>query len=144
MRLLKRYQNLSASERRLFFLALFLVLVIRAALWTLPFRVTRTWMERFRKPDGDWCELDRRSIRQVTWAVQSASRRIPRATCLTQAMATQVLLGRLGQDSELHLGVARSPRGHLEAHAWIEAQGRIILGDAVVGFQRYSRLKKIT
>jgi hypothetical protein len=55
-------------------------------------------------------------------------------------MAMQVLLGRLGQRSELRLGVARKLGGQLEAHAWVETQGRIVIGGAVEGFQRFARL----
>ena len=142
MRLLARYNELSNGERGLFFRAFFLVLVIRLALWTLPFSVTRGWIDRLRRPVAGNRELDRRSIRQVAWAVEASSRRIPAASCLTQAMATQVLLGRLGQASELHLGVARKPNGQFEAHAWIETQGRVVNGGAIEGFHRYARLKK--
>jgi hypothetical protein len=143
MRLIARFKNLSAGERRLFFRALLLVAAIRVALWTLPFKVTRAWVDWLRQPAGPGRELDRRSMVQVVWAVEAASRRIPGATCLTQGMATQVLLGRLGQLSELHLGVARNKLdGRFEAHAWVEAQGHVINGGAIEGFQRYVRLEK--
>jgi hypothetical protein len=142
MCLIARYRQLSAGERRLFFRALVLVVAIRVALWILPFRATRQWVERFGKPPGPWCDLDLTTIRRVAWAVEAASRRIPRATCLTQGMATQVMLGQLGQRTHLHLGVARKQDGKLEAHAWLEAQGRIVTGAAVDGFLRYARLEK--
>jgi|SRR5579859_2679719 len=142
MRLMARFKESSGRERRLFFSALILVLAIRIALWTLPYTVTRGWVNRLRKPARSGCELDSRSIRQVAWAVEAASRRIPGATCLTQAMATQVLLGRRGHASELHLGVARNPNGQFEAHAWIETQGHVVQGGAIEGFHRFSRLKK--
>jgi hypothetical protein len=143
MRLIARYKQWSADERRMFFRALVLVVVIRVALWTIPFRVTRNWVDRLRKPSGPKRELDRLIIRQVAWAVGTAGRRIPGATCLTQGMATQVLLGRLGQDSELRLGVARSKQnGQIEAHAWVEAQGRVVKGAAIDDFHRYVRMEK--
>jgi hypothetical protein len=143
MRLIAKYKQWSAEQRRLFFRALFLVVVIRIALWTIPFRVTRNWVDRLRKPSGPSRELDRLVIRQIAWAVGTASRRIPGATCLTQGMATQVLLGRLGQDSELRLGVARSKQnGQIEAHAWVEAQGRVVKGAAIDNFHRYVPLEK--
>jgi hypothetical protein len=142
MRLIARYRQLSAGERRLFYHALVLVLAIRMRLWLQPFRMTRNWVERQSKPPGPWRHLERRSIREVTWAVEAASRRVPGATCLTQGMATQVLLGRLGQHSELRLGVARALDGQFEAHAWVETQGRIVIGGAVEGFERYTRLRR--
>lgn len=119
--------------------------VIRVALWTLPFRVTRSWIDRLRKPAGSPSQLNRAGLREVAWAVATASRRIPGATCLTQGMATQVLLGRLGQISELHLGVARGKlNGQFEAHAWVEVNGCVVSGGAIDGFHRYARLEKTT
>ncbi|HEY3913189.1 MAG TPA: lasso peptide biosynthesis B2 protein [Verrucomicrobiae bacterium] len=141
MRLIARYKQLSARERRLFYHALVHVLSIRMRLWLLPFRVTRNWVERQSKPAGAWRDLEHRSIREVTWAVEAASRRIPGATCLTQGMATQVMLGQLGQHSELRLGVARSLDGQFEAHAWVETQGRIVIGGAIKGFERFAQLR---
>ena len=140
MRLLSRFRELSRTERVLFFQALLLVPLVRIGLWVLPFRVLQRWVERFRQNRSS--TLNRRQIRQVAWAVEAASRRIPRATCLTRGLATQILLGRLGQCAELKLGVARKANGELEAHAWVEAQGRIITGDAVEGFHRYVPLRK--
>ncbi len=142
IRLIFRCRQLSAVERRLFFRALILVPLIRLGLWILPFRVMQSWVDRLRRLERQPRELDRRSIRQVAWAVEAASRRIPGATCLTQGMATQILLGRLGQRAELRLGVARKQNGRLEAHAWVESQGRIVSGNAVEGFNRYVRLEK--
>ena len=57
------------------------------------------------------------------------SRYVPAATCLTQALATRVLLSRLGQPAHLRIGVAKSKKGQLQAHAWVESQGKIIIGD---------------
>jgi hypothetical protein len=142
MRLIARYKQLSARERRLFFHALVLVVCIRMRLWLLPVRLTRSWVERQSKPAGGWRDLERRSIGEVAWAVEAASRRIPAATCLTQGLATQVMLGQLGQRSELRLGVARSAQGQFEAHAWVETQGRIVIGGAIKGFERFAQLSR--
>jgi hypothetical protein len=142
MRIFHRYRQLSGNERRLFFRALFWVVLIRLGLTILPFRVVQKRVDLLRQPAGSGRELDARSIRQVAWAVEAASRRVPKASCLTQGMATQVLLGKLGQRSELCLGVARKLDGEFEAHAWVETQGRIIIGGTVEGFHRFARLQK--
>ena len=142
MRLITRYRQLSATERGLFFRALALLAVIRIGLRLLPFRVLRDGMEHFRLRASGCRDLDRRNIRQVAWAVEAASRRIPGTTCLPQGMATHFLLGRLGQQSELRLGVARKPEGQFEAHAWVEVQGRVVSGGAVEGFGRFMPLQQ--
>ena len=61
-------------------------------------------------------------------SVRRVSRYVPAASCLTQALATQVLLGRRGQVSSLRIGVTRSAEGELKAHAWLESNGEIIIG----------------
>ena len=141
-RLIASYKRLRPAERRLFFQALVVVAVIRVGLRLLPYRVLRNWVEHFRKSPGLNCQMDRRHIREVTWAVEAASRRIPGTTCLPRGMATHFLLGRLGQQSELRLGVARKPGGELEAHAWVEVQGRVVSGGAVEGFERFVPLQQ--
>jgi hypothetical protein len=142
MRLIDSYNRLSGSERRLFFRALVLVAAIRLALWTVRFRLTRAAVDRLRQPAESRRELDRLSIRRALWAVEAAARRVPAATCLTQGLAAQALLGRLGQPSELRLGVARNANGKFEAHAWVEIEGRVVIGGAIAGFRQFVQLQK--
>jgi hypothetical protein len=66
--------------------------------------------------------------RAVIRAVTRAGRIVPRSTCLVQAVAARTLLTRRQQPAELRIGVARSDAGRLEAHAWLERDGRVILG----------------
>lgn len=58
-----------------------------------------------------------------------AARYVPRATCLTQALALQAMLGRAGTPSELRIGVARGKETEVDAHAWLECEGRVVIGD---------------
>lgn len=69
-------------------------------------------------------------MERVVWAVRAASARIPRATCLTQALAVRLMLQRRGLPALLRIGVARSAEKGVEGHAWIECQGRIIIGQS--------------
>ena len=65
---------------------------------------------------------------RIARAITIAARLIPGATCLVRALAAQRLLARHGYASNLHIGVANSPETGFEAHAWIEYQGRILVG----------------
>jgi hypothetical protein len=65
---------------------------------------------------------------ECVWAVSSSARVIPGASCLTQALALQVLLGRRGLSSRLCLGVNTARAGKFRAHAWVEWNGRVIIG----------------
>jgi len=79
----------------------------------------------------------RREAWECAHAVSRAARLVPRASCLTQALALQRLLARRGLESSLFLGVDRAgkpsrtarPRAlRFEAHAWVEWRGRILIG----------------
>lgn len=65
---------------------------------------------------------------RVIWAARAASRRVPFVTCLSSALALQRLLAHNGHDCDLHIGVARDA-GAFIAHAWIEFEGRVVLGE---------------
>ena len=125
---LRTLLKLTKAERRLLATALPLVVVLRIALWVLP---SPTILRMVRglgrgRPGAPSLIAEPTS---VTWAVEAASRRVPGATCLTQALAAQLLLRRHGFDSQLRLGVARDIGGEFRAHAWLERQGRIVLGE---------------
>jgi hypothetical protein len=59
------------------------------------------------------------------------------ATCLKKALVLYALLVRRGFEVQLLIGAARDG-SRLDAHAWLEHQGRIILGAPTPG--RYSTL----
>ena len=61
-------------------------------------------------------------------AVRRASRLVPDATCLTQALAARWLLARAGIGTRLRIGVAKNPDGTLRAHAWLEDDQYILIG----------------
>jgi hypothetical protein len=73
----------------------------------------------------------------IALAIARAARHIPGATCLVQAETLCWLLRREGYDSVLQIGVQPPSAGRLEAHAWVECEGEIILGNSV---DRYTPL----
>jgi hypothetical protein len=56
---------------------------------------------------------------------------VPRATCLTQALATMILLGQEGHHSRMFIGVSRGEGQRMDAHAWVECSGEVIVGGPV-------------
>jgi hypothetical protein len=77
---------------------------------------------------------------RVAWAVTVASRYVPAATCLTQALVTKLWLGRTGHHAIVRIGVARSEAGELLAHAWVESRGKVVIGGSVSSLRRYTPL----
>jgi hypothetical protein len=70
-------------------------------------------------------------MHRVAWAVTTAADQFPRIpTCLVKALAADTMLRRRRFPSMIRFGV-REPdvsQTPLEAHAWVECGGNIILG----------------
>ena len=49
-------------------------------------------------------------------------------TRLNQALVTQMLLARRGYPALLHIGVAKGKEGQFQAHAWVESEGKVVIG----------------
>jgi len=112
---------------------LVLLLVVRVGLWCATLstlrRVLRWWARpRLRPPGPAGTAEDPAVAVRLVGTVQAIGRWVPKATCLTRALAAQALLARHGIGSRLHIGVARDKRGVLAAHAWLERDGVVILG----------------
>ena len=125
-----KFLRLDPDERRRLLRAVRLLCVLRAALWVVPFAKVRGAVERSARK----CRPSSRrpSVDEVVWTVKVGSRYVPRATCLTQALAARVMLAREGYDNTLRIGVARGERGQLQAHAWVEYEGRVVIGETDV------------
>jgi hypothetical protein len=120
--------------------AALLVPSIRLALWILPYRWIRSLL--LQCPARLHTRQTPVDVRIVVRAVRGVSRMVPGATCLTQAIATRIMLSLIGMPSDLRLGVARSSEtGRFEAHAWVDCEGRTIIGGALPG--RYVQLPNI-
>ena len=126
--LLAKWLRLSGTDRDLVLRAVLLVGTIRLALSFLSFRTLQRALARLGQPSGTTGGTSARSADRLVWAIRRASLCVPGATCLTQALAAQVLLARHGHQAQLRIGVARDPAQRLEAHAWLEQDGRVLLG----------------
>ena len=60
----------------------------------------------------------------------AVARRMPWATCLIQAIAAQNVLAEHGHASILKIGVSADATGEFAAHAWLEQDGRVLIGGA--------------
>jgi len=111
------------AERRVFMRALWLLPALHAALWVTPPRTLRDRLAR-RGP----ARAKGPSAAQIGWAVRTAARYVPGATCLVQALAASALLSRAGHAPDLRIGVVKPDRSALSAHAWVERDGVIVVG----------------
>lgn len=140
MKRLYKFFRLSSTDRSLLVKAALTVGTIRMGLWGLPFRTLRRLVGSVTQKSAGLPKADRASLDRIAWAVMVASRYVPAATCLTQALATQVLLGRRGYPACLRIGVEKGEGGQLQAHAWVESDGVVVIGGSEPELERYTPL----
>ncbi len=133
MNVLRRVLRLDRRELALLAAALVLLARVRMVMWLLPWRRTLPLAHPpcRRAPPRFGAE-------RVEWAIRSASRAVPHATCLTQALALNHLLRREGHAATVQIGVLND-RGRFTAHAWVENAGVPLLSGAGE-LNGYSRL----
>jgi hypothetical protein len=136
MKRLRKFIRLQPTDRRLLIKAALLLGAIRLGLWLLPFQTLRSLLARAAREPTGLPHAVQPSSDQIAWAVRVGSHYVPGAkTCLPQALVAQVLLERCGYPARLRVGVVKGGEGQLEAHAWVESQGRIVVGGS--GVERY-------
>lgn len=141
MRLLNKFTALPFKRKLLLAESLAFVATARAGLWLTSFRRLESWLSRFQGTVEAHTDTDWNEVRDVTESVRIASRLVPKASCLTQALAAKTMLGRRRQSSTLHFGVDRRSREDLSAHAWVEVEGKIVIGEMPGHVGRYAVLR---
>jgi hypothetical protein len=123
-RLLKFFR-LDDSDRHLLINTLILLGFVNLGLWLLPFSTLRQILERIGQPNF---KASQPSVHKIIWAVNVSTNFIPGAKCLARALTCQVLMNQRGDSPQLCIGVAKDETGKLKAHAWLEHQGKIVIG----------------
>jgi hypothetical protein len=109
-----------------------LVALVRLSLCVMPFALARRLVSSLGR-HASWRERPgRRRPEVLVLAVRRVARFVPCASCLTQALAAEVLLRRAGHTPRLRIGLRRDESGALRAHAWVENRGLVVLGDGEV------------
>jgi hypothetical protein len=76
---------------------------------------------------------------QAAIAIGQVASALPwRADCLVQAIAAQAWLEHQGYEPRMHVGVMKDTGGELRAHAWLELDGRVIVGGRVDGHVEFT------
>jgi Transglutaminase-like superfamily len=126
----RRFQNLSACSRTLVLEAAVALLLTRAGLRLVGFRLWKSALDwslgghKRRACVPGLAALD--AARAVARLEQAAARHILVDTnCLERSLVLWWLLERRGICARLRLG-ARTDQGHFEAHAWVEACGVVL------------------
>src|SRR5919205_2137212 len=129
MKPLRKFSLLPATDRWLLIKSALLLETIKVGMWLLPFRTLHRLLTRAVGASARSQQADHTSAERVAWAVDMASRHTPGLkTCLVRSLAAQALLARGGHPALLHIGVVRGERGQFQAHAWVESEGKVVIG----------------
>lgn len=136
--LLVKLGRLSGGERRLLVQAWLLLLVADFALRIFPFTTILQYCRCQHGSHGQHpVDLSLPALR-IAWLVEKAGQYCPAGTsCLKEALVLSRLLARRGVPTQLRIGVGRQAEA-FAAHAWLEQDGRVILGDRQI--DAYARL----
>jgi len=135
---IRKFLSVERRDRELLLQAAFLVGLTRIGLSTLQFRAVQRLLAGLAQVPRPSRKGRQPSVDRLVWSVVATAGYMPRATCLTQALAAHVLLRWYRYPSSVHIGVTRGQPGQLRGHAWLESRGRIILGGQ--DFAQYTRL----
>jgi hypothetical protein len=133
---LRQFLRWRPKYQLLFCITFSLLGLVRLGLWCSSFRSLVHWVDRvsFALPHP----FQRFSIQELTWAVEKSTQFTPGgAMCLARALTTKILMKQQGYNAELKIGVTKDAGGTFKAHAWIEYQGKVTIGDLpdLVSFQ---------
>lgn len=124
MTVLNSFWKLPERDKKLLLGTLFLMLKIRLMLWFLPFSHIQRSLKQVNPVKSDT------PVPKLAWSVRMTSRYVPRATCLIKALTGYSLLSKHGYLSLVKIGVGKSAEGEFEAHAWLEYEGEVVLGES--------------
>ena len=126
--LLRSLRALEAGEQWALVPATLQMVVARAALRALPLRKVLERADLPVKGISDASPLNAPTLRRIRAIERVGHGLFPRSPCLTQAIVAQRLLRTKGYASDLRIGVRKGHGQPLEAHAWVEYQGVVVIG----------------
>ena len=139
MRRLFKFLSLPTHKKILLIKVAFLLMIMKLIVFLFPFKLVKRIIESLSavKPLAGQ-STDK--LQAIKWAIDAASNYIPfTKTCLIKSLALHILLVRNGFESTLNIGVTKDESKKLNAHAWIESDGEVLIAKE----HAYTRLLSI-
>jgi hypothetical protein len=116
--------------------ALAALMIVRAGLSTVSYKRLARLIKTSDRQTAPQAVLAR-----CQWAVERAHVFVPHASCLTQAVAGRWMLGLLGYEAHIVIGVANEdPSAGFSAHAWLRSGETTVLGGSDEDVARFAPL----
>ncbi len=132
MKSILRLIRLTPQERNLFLKTYILLTLVRLGLFLRSFNRLRKILERMSAPHQAIATdplSQRQLIIRVQWAIDASCKFMPGSVkCLARALTMKTLLDRYNCPAKLVIGVDKNKVAQLEAHAWVEYEGHVVIG----------------
>jgi hypothetical protein len=139
MKQIRKFLQLSLLNQLLLVQTTFILIAVTLGLRVLPWVTIQCLLLKMSNWDSRFLRTQHLSVQHIAWAIRLSSWYVPKATCLPQALAAQLLLIQRGYPADLQIGVARNEDGKLEAHAWVTTESAIVIG-VVPDIHRFAAL----
>jgi hypothetical protein len=134
MKWILRFIQITPQDRNLFLKTYVLLTFVRLGLVWRSFNRLRNLLERISRPHpAAIAAIDplkqRQLVVRIQWAVNACCKFTPGSVkCLARALTMKTLLDQYSCPSKLMIGVDKNGADQLEAHAWIEYEGHVVMG----------------
>ena len=117
---LKGFMKLPHPRKFFLIKSTVLIVLTRSMLRLFSFSRVKKLSARMSSPGKD------ADLEDLVWSVKTASHLLG-SSCLANAISGQILLSKYNHPSRLRIGVFKDDK--FEAHAWLEVEGRVVLGE---------------
>jgi hypothetical protein len=140
---MQKFFYLELSKRRLLIATFLLLNSIRIGFLLVKFSLLQKLLEKFSTFHPDKSTNSTISIDQIIWAINVSTHLSPgQAKCLARALTAHTLMKRQGYNPTLQIGVIKNSEEEFQAHAWLEYQGKIVVGQ-LPDMEKYSTLHPV-
>nr|WP_319374717.1 lasso peptide biosynthesis B2 protein [uncultured Methanobacterium sp.] len=133
MGIISSFIRLPSREKLVAIQSLYWVFIIRIMIWIFPFHSVQKRVQKIVANSNPHINHSM-PMSQLRLMILVAARYVPRATCLIQALAGFILFSKYGYSTSIKIGVL-TENGEFEAHAWLEHNDSVVLGESEKGFK---------
>jgi len=128
MKQIRKFLQLTLADQLLLSQAMIVLALMTLGLKIRPWMTLQRTLLKLANRRARFTLAQRPSAQRIAWAIRVASWYVPRAACLPQALAAQLLFIHNGYPADLQIGAARNEDGKFEAHAWVTSASGVVVG----------------
>lgn len=130
-KLLGLLRNSRTSYGKKLFLQAYIVMsLVRLGLLLLPFNRLQNLVSKSQRLTWLAFAPTQVTTNRIAVSVYRSSKYQPgKPMCLARALTAAVLMNIYGLSHQIQIGVAKGENGQLEAHAWVNSGGRVVVGN---------------